>query len=44
MPKLNLALPAELLAALKAAKDATGIPVSEFVRRAIVEALKGAQK
>lgn len=45
MKKLNTYIPEKMLSALKSRKDATGIPVAEFVRRAIEVALaEDAQK
>ena len=39
MIRTNVFIPAEMLAKLKRAKAATGIPVSELIRRAIEAAL-----
>lgn len=39
MIRVNIFLPPELIARLKAQKAKTGVPVAEFVRRAIESAL-----
>lgn len=44
MIKLNTYIPEKMLSALKSRKDATGIPVAEFVRRAIEAALAADRK
>jgi len=40
MIRTNVFLPADLIARLKKAKEKTGIPAAEFIRRAIEAALK----
>jgi len=40
MIRTNVFLPEELIARLKAAKEKTGMPAAEFIRRAIEAALK----
>lgn len=40
MKRANFYLPMELIEQLKSAKLATGVPVSEIVRRAIIDWLK----
>ena len=40
MTRANIFLPPEMLARLKEQKDRTGVPVAEFVRRAIEAALQ----
>ena len=40
MTRVNIFLPPEMVARLKAQKERTGVPVAEFVRRAIEAALK----
>jgi hypothetical protein len=39
MTRVNIFLPPAMVAKLKAQKEATGVPVAEFVRRAIEAAL-----
>ena len=39
MTRTNVFLPAEMLARLKAIKASTGVPASEFIRRAVDAAL-----
>ena len=40
MTRVNIFLPPEMVARLRAQKERTGVPVAEFVRRAIEAALK----
>ena len=40
MTRVNIFLPPAMVARLKAQKERTGVPVAEFVRRAIEAALK----
>lgn len=41
MVQLNFKVPEPLLARLKKEKERTGVPISEFIRRAILVKLKG---
>ena len=42
MTRTNVFLPDEMLARLKKAKEKTGMPAAEFIRRAVEAALKKA--